>query len=800
MRLMVAAVRMALGLACLSLTVLAMASAVELLPDRTRAEQHGRRSLCEVLAVCASEAAERGGLAAAEGAVRRALVSARHVASVTAEGPGEAPPADHAGSARFPVLVGGESIGTITLRFTPPPAGHPMLSGLSQEARFVGFFILVGFCFEALYLWAVMSRITPENDIPDRVRATLDTLSEGVLLLDDRQKVALANRAFAAQVGLSAEQIEGCDARDLPWLRADDGESSSPGDGVGESPDADDLPWERALRDGNSQNGQVVGLRGAGAGRCTLSVNATPIVDERGEARGVLATFADQTEISRRNESVRRLIEKLRRARRDVRNQNRMLRGVSAVDGATGCLSKRSFEERLEAIWRGEPASPGIGCVVVRVERIAGLVAGQGLDAPEEAVRRASQAVGKAARESDTVGRIRPDTLCVVLPGGDMAAAESAAERFRKAIAAVSSNELPLTVRVGTSARTPEDDSPGLMLGRAELDLETRPLAVADAPAGPGGGEPDVQVSYHAVTSLVSALAYRDVSTAEHSRRVADLCVAVARGLTSERACYLLEVGALLHDIGKLGVPDAVLRKPGPLNEEEWVVMGSHDRLGVEIISAAFGSLELSDIVRYHHAWFGGNPREPDLPTGDAIPLGARILSIADAYDAMVSDRVYRKGKSRDYAFQELTRCGGRQFDPAIVDRFIAVVTARDEARPASAPVPPISKRAAFKIGLQIEKLADALDSRDLATLSVMAERLRGTAEENGVPAIARTAELLAESLKDKDDWFHTLELTCDLLELCRSTQSTYLETYQRYEDATSFQLPQATSNAVGLA
>src|SRR6202035_5880273 len=106
--------------------------------------------------------------------------------------------------------------------------------------------------------------------------------------------------------------------------------------------------------------------------------------------------------------------------------------------------------------------------------------------------------------------------------------------------------------------------------------------------------ENDIPIPFHAVTVLTSALAYRDALTAEHSRRVADLCVVASRGIMSERECYVLEVAALLHDIGKLGVPDAILLKPGPLTEEEWKVMGRHDRIGVEIISAAFSSPELT--------------------------------------------------------------------------------------------------------------------------------------------------------------------------------------------------------------
>src|SRR5262249_59932178 len=112
-------------------------------------------------------------------------------------------------------------------------------------------------------------------------------------------------------------------------------------------------------------------------------------------------------------------------------------------------------------------------------------------------------------------------------------------------------------------------------------------------------------IPFHAVTGLLSALAYRHPDTAEHSRRVADLCVAAANRLLSQSECYVLEVASLLHDIGKLGVPDAVLLKPGPLTEDEWKVIRRHERIGEGIIAAAVPSGECSATTRRHDRWSG---------------------------------------------------------------------------------------------------------------------------------------------------------------------------------------------------
>jgi putative nucleotidyltransferase with HDIG domain len=268
----------------------------------------------------------------------------------------------------------------------------------------------------------------------------------------------------------------------------------------------------------------------------------------------------------------------------------------------------------------------------------------------------------------------------------------------------------------------------------------------------------------------MSALAHRDAATAEHSQRVADTCVSTAKGLMSVNDCFLLEVAAMLHDIGKLGVPDAILLKPGPLTEEEWKVMRTHDQMGVEIISAAFASEALSDIVRTHHAWFSGNPENPGLPTGRDIPLGARILTIADAFDAMVSDRPYHRPKTRQQAFAELRRCAGKQFDPELVERLIAAVEASDNNR--VAPTSTVSQKTALRIRLEIERLACALDERDLSMLTAMAGRVAAVAAKDGMSEIAEVATMLEKSASEHADLEGILRLTNELLELCRSRQS----------------------------
>jgi hypothetical protein len=178
-------------------------------------------------------------------------------------------------------------------------------------------------------------------------------------------------------------------------------------------------------------------------------------------------------------------------------------------------------------------------------------------------------------------------------------------------------------------------------------------------------------------------------------------------------------------------------------------------------------------MITKHHCWYGGSPHDTELPVGKEIPLGARILSICDAFDAMVSDRVYRRGRSQTEAFAELRRCSGTQFDPELVERFIEKVESRDDRRTRSDLVVP--KQIALEIGMEIERLAATLDDQDAAVLAARAGRLRATALAHGVAPIAQAAAQLEGCASSGEDWAQFTDLTIELLDLCRATYRSYL-------------------------
>ncbi|MCS7190379.1 MAG: response regulator [Fimbriimonadales bacterium] len=186
--------------------------------------------------------------------------------------------------------------------------------------------------------------------------------------------------------------------------------------------------------------------------------------------------------------------------------------------------------------------------------------------------------------------------------------------------------------------------------------------------------EDAMQRSYRAtLDALLAALDTRDTETEGHSERVAAYTMAMARRLDlSPDELMNIERGALLHDIGKIGVPDSILYKPGPLTPEEWEIMKQHPVIGYRMCMKVDALRPAAPIVLHHHERWDGQGYPYGL-AGEAIPLGARIFAIADTLDAITSDRPYRKAKSFAEAREEIVRCAGTQFDPEMVKLFLEI-------------------------------------------------------------------------------------------------------------------------------
>ena len=187
-------------------------------------------------------------------------------------------------------------------------------------------------------------------------------------------------------------------------------------------------------------------------------------------------------------------------------------------------------------------------------------------------------------------------------------------------------------------------------------------------------------VSRESTTVLLKMLGERNPDVIERTSEVAELAVATAQEIgLPETEVLRIELAAKLRDVGTSAIPDMILNKPGPLDDEEWVFMRRHTQIGARIISAAPSLAGAADLIRSHHEWYDGHGY-PDHLAGDSIPIGAQIIAVCDAFGAMTSHRPYRSARNEQEALDELTRSAGTQFSPVIVRTFAKVLSHRGQS------------------------------------------------------------------------------------------------------------------------
>ena len=293
-------------------------------------------------------------------------------------------------------------------------------------------------------------------------------------------------------------------------------------------------------------------------------------------------------------------------------------------------------------------------------------------------------------RDIDTPGRWGGEEFMAILPETDTEGALAAAERLRAGIAGHSFSAgggMRLTCSVGVATYPFDSEERGGLvaaadramygakkLGRNQVRKADDPAILALETDQPGSREDDTLVgTIEALTALVEA---RDHYTGEHTSRVSALAtrLALALGLDASEA-YMIGLVGRLHDIGKVAVPDVVLLKPSRLTEEEQLLIRKHPVVGGDVVSRVPSLRMIAPSIRAHHEQWDGSGY-PDGLAGERIPLGARIVATADAYEAMTTDRPYQPARERAWALAELRRCAGTQFDPSVVEVLERVIKA----------------------------------------------------------------------------------------------------------------------------
>ena len=351
------------------------------------------------------------------------------------------------------------------------------------------------------------------------------------------------------------------------------------------------------------------------------------------------------------------------------------------TDALTGLLNHRAFHARLKIESEAALESGALlGIAMIDLDNFKFFNDAYGHLAGDDVLREVSHALSEKYRFDDTIARFGGDEFAVLIPGLTPETARQVAGRLSDELSGLtfsppgSDATIPLSLSVGF-AIFPEDGNSRfdvlnladkrLMLSKVGSDGDSDPVErLVDEMSSSVEG-------FAMLNALVTAVDNKDRYTRRHSEDVLAYCVEICRELNKDELfVHEIRVAALLHDVGKIGVPDCVLRKPGPLTDGEFTAVKQHPEMGSVIVGAVPELCYTLGAVRHHHERWDGHGYPSQL-SGEDIPLAARVMAVADAYSAMTTDRPYRKGMDSKYALSILEQGSGTQWDPACIEAFL---------------------------------------------------------------------------------------------------------------------------------
>jgi diguanylate cyclase (GGDEF)-like protein len=347
-------------------------------------------------------------------------------------------------------------------------------------------------------------------------------------------------------------------------------------------------------------------------------------------------------------------------------------------DRATGLLTLAAFRSRLEPeVDRARRHGRPLTVAVLDVDGFRALNANHGYAAGDKVLAAVGGVLREHTRSHDIACRTGADEFAVLMPETDAAGAIQSFDRIMLELEAVTVEGVTcVSASVGIASYVRGQTSEQLIATAAKAIDRARAAgggraAIAGEATSDALNEAASDAHADVVAGLAVALLERDRYTGEHSESVVEMAAGVARALgVPDDEVGRIRSAALLHDIGKVAIPDSILKKNGALDETQWMLMREHPVIGERILRAIPGLGGVARIVRHEHESWDGSGYPDGLAAGD-IPIGSRIILACDAYHAMTSDRPYRAAMTHAEAIKELTAHAGTQFDPEVIEVLV---------------------------------------------------------------------------------------------------------------------------------
>lgn len=334
---------------------------------------------------------------------------------------------------------------------------------------------------------------------------------------------------------------------------------------------------------------------------------------------------------------------------------------LSYHDKLTGLYNRTYFDECLRKLH--EDHSKKYAIIIGDVNGLKETNDLFGHKVGDELLKVMSEILKNSTRQTDIVCRIGGDEFAILLPDADDRVAKSVCDRVRESCEEHQDFLISISIALGYSSRLCKDHTSESIVKEADDKMYRNKLNISKS------------IRSSIVTSLKASLEEKTLETNEHADRIQKYAIALGKRISlSDANMDELVLSAMFHDIGKIGVPDSILLKPGALDDDEWHVMKKHCEIGFNILNASPNMASDAKYVLHHHERWDGSGYPAGLK-GEEIPLISRMIAIADAYDVMTTDRVYSRSMTPLEAIEELVRCKGTQFDPELIDHFISCLS-----------------------------------------------------------------------------------------------------------------------------
>lgn len=398
-------------------------------------------------------------------------------------------------------------------------------------------------------------------------------------------------------------------------------------------------PIEKVLK-----TGEIVGLANHTAlinrqgAKTPIADGAAPIRDADGQIYGVVMVFRDVTQEKQQREEIEYIM---------------------SHDSMTGLHNRWYMEELLN---RYDQQDNTCALIMGDLNGLKLVNDAFGHYEGDKFIRKIAAILKRCSGMRDIVSRWGGDEFLILMPDATVADAERFIERVTERCSAESDEKLQLSIALGYAVRTNEDESLQEVLRAAEQLTYRRKLMI------------EKSFRNSVINALLATLNAKSEETEEHAERLRHYCTELGKILgISNKMQDEMSLFSMLHDIGKVGINDAILQKPGALTEAEWLEMRKHPEIGFRIAQNNVDLAPISEYILSHHERWDGKGYPRGLKE-EEIPVLSRILAVVDAFDAMTNERIYSKPRSHEEAAQEILRCAGSQFDPKIAHAFVEQV------------------------------------------------------------------------------------------------------------------------------